>query len=42
MSFGTTHALNAAGGAFSKEEIAILASFNAIPGTARASRAARP
>ena len=36
MSFGTTRALNAAGGAFSEEEIAILARFNARPGTARA------
>jgi pimeloyl-ACP methyl ester carboxylesterase len=36
MSFGTTRALNAAGGAFSDEEIAILAGYNAIPGTARA------
>ena len=36
MSFGTTRALNAAGGAFSEEEIAILAQFNARPGTARA------
>lgn len=36
MSFGTTRALQAAGGAFSKEEIAILARYNAIPGTARA------
>ena len=36
MSFGTTRALNAAGAAFSPEEIAILASYNARPGTARA------
>jgi pimeloyl-ACP methyl ester carboxylesterase len=36
MAFGTTKALNAAGAAFSKEEIEILAGFNAIPGTARA------
>ncbi|MGA7119298.1 MAG: alpha/beta fold hydrolase [Polyangiaceae bacterium] len=36
MSFGTTRALNAAGGAFSDEEIAILARFNATSGTARA------
>jgi pimeloyl-ACP methyl ester carboxylesterase len=36
MSFGTTRALNAAGGAFSEEEIAVLAQFNARPGTARA------
>jgi pimeloyl-ACP methyl ester carboxylesterase len=36
MSFGTTRALNAAGGAFSDEEIAILAGYNARPGTARA------
>ena len=36
MSFGTTRALNAAGGAFSEEEIAILAAYNARPGTARA------
>jgi pimeloyl-ACP methyl ester carboxylesterase len=36
MSFGTTQALNAAGGAFSDEEIAILAKFNSMPGTARA------
>jgi len=36
MSFGTTRALNAAGGAFSDEEIAILAKYNSIPGTARA------
>jgi pimeloyl-ACP methyl ester carboxylesterase len=36
MAFGTTRALNAAGGAFSKEEIAILAAYNARPGTARA------
>jgi pimeloyl-ACP methyl ester carboxylesterase len=36
MSFGTTRALNAAGGAFSGEEIAILARYNARPGTARA------
>ena len=36
MSFGTTRALNASGGAFSDEEIAILAQYNAIPGTARA------
>jgi pimeloyl-ACP methyl ester carboxylesterase len=36
MSFGTTRALNAAGGAFSEEEITILAQFNARPGTARA------
>ncbi len=36
MSFGTVRALNAAGGAFSGEEIAILAEYNARPGTARA------
>jgi pimeloyl-ACP methyl ester carboxylesterase len=36
MRFGTTRALNAAGGAFSDEEIAILARYNAMPGTARA------
>jgi pimeloyl-ACP methyl ester carboxylesterase len=36
MSFGTTRALNAAGAAFSPEEIATLARFNALPGTARA------
>jgi pimeloyl-ACP methyl ester carboxylesterase len=36
MSFGTTRALNAAGAAFSDEEIATLARYNAIPGTARA------
>lgn len=36
MAFGTTRALNAAGGAFSEEEIAILAKYNSIPGTARA------
>jgi len=36
MSFGTTRALNAAGAAFTKEEIAILAAYNARPGTARA------
>ncbi|HEX4447840.1 MAG TPA: alpha/beta hydrolase, partial [Polyangiaceae bacterium] len=36
MSFGTTRALNAAGAAFSDEEIATLAAFNALPGTARA------
>jgi pimeloyl-ACP methyl ester carboxylesterase len=36
MSFGTTHALHSAGAAFSNEEVAILARFNAIPGTARA------
>jgi pimeloyl-ACP methyl ester carboxylesterase len=36
MSFGTTRSLNAAGGAFSEEEIAILAHYNAAPGTARA------
>jgi len=36
MSFGTTRSLNAAGGAFSEEEIAILARYNAAPGTARA------
>jgi len=36
MSFGTTRALLAAGGAFSDEEIAILAKYNSIPGTARA------
>ena len=36
MSFGTTRALNAAGGAFSDEEIAILAKYNSTPGTARA------
>jgi pimeloyl-ACP methyl ester carboxylesterase len=36
MSFGTARALNAVGGAFSDEEIAILARDNARPGTARA------
>lgn len=36
MSLGTTRALNAAGGAFSDEEIALLAKYNSIPGTARA------
>lgn len=37
MSFGTTRALNnAAAGAFSDREIALLASYNARPGTARA------
>lgn len=36
MSFGTTRALNAAGAAFSKDEIAALAAYNARPGTARA------
>ena len=36
MAMGTTRALNAAGGAFSGEEIATLAGFNARPGTARA------
>ncbi|MGH7437988.1 MAG: alpha/beta fold hydrolase [Polyangiaceae bacterium] len=36
MAFGTTRALNAAGGAFSNEEIATLARYNATPGTARA------
>jgi pimeloyl-ACP methyl ester carboxylesterase len=36
MSFGTTRALNAAGAAFSPEEIAALAAYNARPGTARA------
>jgi pimeloyl-ACP methyl ester carboxylesterase len=36
MSFGTTRALNAAGGAFSDDEIARLARYNARPGTARA------
>ena len=36
MSFGTTRALNAAGGAFSPLEIALLARYNARPGTARA------
>jgi len=36
MAYGTTRALNAAGGAFSEEEIAILAGYNARPGTARA------
>ena len=36
MAFGTTRALNAAGGAFSEEEIAILAKYNSTPGTARA------
>jgi pimeloyl-ACP methyl ester carboxylesterase len=36
MSFGTTRALNASGSAFSDEEIAILARYNARPGTARA------
>jgi pimeloyl-ACP methyl ester carboxylesterase len=36
MAFGTTRALNAAGGAFSEDETARLARFNAMPGTARA------
>ncbi len=36
MRFGTTRALNAAGGAFSDDEVAILAKYNAAPGTARA------
>jgi pimeloyl-ACP methyl ester carboxylesterase len=36
MAFGTTRALNAAGGAFVDEEIAILAKYNSTPGTARA------
>jgi pimeloyl-ACP methyl ester carboxylesterase len=36
MSFGTIRVLEAAGAGFSKEEIAILAEFNSIPGTARA------
>ena len=36
MSFGTARALNAAGGAFSEEEIAALARYNGRPGTARA------
>jgi pimeloyl-ACP methyl ester carboxylesterase len=36
MSFGTTRVLNATGGAFSPEEIAELARYNARPGTARA------
>jgi pimeloyl-ACP methyl ester carboxylesterase len=36
MSLGTTNALNAAGAAFSKDEIDILAKFNSVPGTARA------
>ncbi len=36
MALGTTRALNAAGGAYSREEIATLAGFNARPGTARA------
>jgi pimeloyl-ACP methyl ester carboxylesterase len=36
MAFGTIRALNAAGAAFSDDEIAMLARFNAIPGTARA------
>ncbi len=36
MAFGTARALNAAGAAFSKEEIALLSEFNATPGTARA------
>ncbi|HLK38141.1 MAG TPA: alpha/beta fold hydrolase [Polyangiaceae bacterium] len=36
MAFGTTRALRAAGGAFTDEEIAILAKFNSTPGTARA------
>lgn len=36
MSLGTTRALNSAGAAFSDEEIATLAAFNARPGTARA------
>jgi pimeloyl-ACP methyl ester carboxylesterase len=36
MAFGTTRALNAAGGAFSEDEIRKLAEFNARPGTARA------
>ena len=36
MAFGTTRSLNAAGGAFSADEIARLAGYNARPGTARA------
>jgi pimeloyl-ACP methyl ester carboxylesterase len=36
MAFGTTRALNAAGGAFLDEEIAILAKYNSTPETARA------
>ncbi len=36
MAFGTIRALSAARGAFSDDEIATLARFNAIPGTARA------
>jgi pimeloyl-ACP methyl ester carboxylesterase len=36
MRFGTTRALNAAGGAFSDDEIAMLARYNGMPGTARA------
>jgi len=36
MARGTTMALNAAGGAYSAEEIAALARMNATPGTARA------
>ncbi|MDB4975861.1 MAG: putative hydrolase [Myxococcaceae bacterium] len=36
MAFGTARALNAAGGGFSGAEIAILAGYNARPGTARA------
>src|SRR5580704_17151351 len=36
MSRGTHLALNAAGGAFSRDEIAVLSNINARPGTARA------
>jgi pimeloyl-ACP methyl ester carboxylesterase len=36
MSFGTIRALDAAGAAFTEEEIAMLAKYNARPGTARA------
>jgi pimeloyl-ACP methyl ester carboxylesterase len=36
MALGTTRALNAAGGAYSEDEIAKLAGYNARPGTARA------
>jgi pimeloyl-ACP methyl ester carboxylesterase len=36
MSFGTTRALNAAGAAFTDEEIVLLAKYNSRPGTARA------
>jgi len=36
MARGTTMALNAAGSAYSAEEIAVLARMNAVPGTSRA------